>query len=65
LPEHWASSPEVQIAQQLKRLGEDWKNIAHGKRRVGVDSHSAADRQKEDEARQAMFEKFIKPKSSG
>lgn len=60
-----AVTPEVQIAQQLKRLREDWKNIAHGKRRVGVDSHSAADRQKEDEDRQAMFEKFIKPKSSG
>lgn len=45
-----AESPEVQIADQIKKLREDWLYVASGSRRVSVNSYSSADRDAENAA---------------
>jgi hypothetical protein len=42
-----AVTPAVQIAEQIKKLREDWQNVANGSRRVKTDVHSSADRDAE------------------
>jgi len=39
-----ASDPLIQIAEQLKKLREDWQQVSNGQRRVQVDSHTEFDR---------------------
>lgn len=48
-----AESPEVQIAEQIKKLREDWQYVASGSRRVSINSYSSTDR---DEENAAMLE---------
>lgn len=45
-----AESPEVQIADEIKKLREDWRYVASGSRRVSVNSYSSADRDAENAA---------------
>lgn len=45
-----AESPEVQIADQIKKLREDWQYVARGSRRISVNSYSSADRDAENAA---------------
>lgn len=42
--------PNVQIAEQLKKLREDWRYVASGSRKLKSDIYDAADRQRENEA---------------
>lgn len=42
-----AGSPEIQIAEQVKKLREDWKHVASGNRKLSVNAFSRADREKE------------------
>jgi hypothetical protein len=51
-----AFSPNVQIAEQIKKLRDDWKPVAGGQRRFKVDSYSQEDREQEAAERQALFE---------
>ncbi len=46
-----AESPEVQIADQIKKLREDWQNVASGFRRISVNSYSSADRDGDEKKR--------------
>jgi hypothetical protein len=50
-----AESPEVQIADQIKKLREDWQYVANGSRRLSVDSYSSADREARNAAIQESF----------
>lgn len=42
-------SPEVQIAQEVKKIREDWRNITTGFKRLRVDAYSSGDRQREEQ----------------
>lgn len=46
-----AESPEVQMAEQIKKIREDWQAIANGKRRLTVDQYSSNDREQEQKKR--------------
>lgn len=48
-------SPEVQIAQQLKKLREDWQSVARGQKHLRVDSYDNTDRTREREAMEEQF----------
>ncbi|MCY3815987.1 MAG: hypothetical protein OXG59_06795 [Gammaproteobacteria bacterium] len=50
-------SPEIQIADQLKKLREDWKQIASGTRKLAVNSYGRTDRQEE----RKRFEEIQEP----
>lgn len=39
-----AASPQIQIAEQIKAIREDWKGVANGTKRIQVDGHTQADR---------------------
>jgi cell division inhibitor SulA len=39
-----AASPLIQIAEQIKKMREDWKSVAGGTRKVSVDLFSSGDR---------------------
>lgn len=51
-----AFSPNIQIAEQIKKLREDWKPVAGGQRRFKVDSYSQEDREQEAAEMKALFE---------
>ena len=42
-----ASEPLLQIAQDIRKIRDDWTSVATGWRKVQVDVHTAADRQAE------------------
>lgn len=43
------SEPIMQVAEEMKHLREDWKNIASGFRRLRVETFTAHDREREQE----------------
>ncbi|MFS2041678.1 hypothetical protein [Agrobacterium tumefaciens] len=53
-----AGSPEVQMAEQIKKIREDWQAIAHGQRRLKVDQYSSEDRELEHEELSEMRREF-------
>ncbi len=53
-----AGSPEVQIAEQIKKLREDWQSVARGQRHLKVDSYDNADRERDREAMEERFREF-------
>lgn len=53
-----SGSPEVQIAEQLKKLREDWKNVALGHQRIKVDGYDNSDRERDREAHEEMIREF-------
>jgi hypothetical protein len=50
-----ASEPSVQIAEQLKKLREDWRSIAGGSRKLLIDTHNSTDRQREERELERRF----------
>ena len=51
-----AWSPEIQIADQIKKLREDWRSIASGTRKLAVDSFGKTDRDEERRQLEEMLE---------
>jgi hypothetical protein len=46
-----AADPLVQIADQIKHIREDWRNVASGQRRLKADAYSGSDRVQEGKQR--------------
>jgi len=42
-----AGSPEVQIAEQIKKLREDWQSVARGQKHLKVKTYDHSDRERE------------------
>jgi hypothetical protein len=40
-----AASPAIQVAQELKKIRDDWRSIATGQKKIQADTYSEADRQ--------------------
>lgn len=53
-----AGSPEVQVAEQIKKLREDWGPVAHGQRRIKTDQFSSHDREHERDEQNEMWREF-------
>lgn len=49
-----AWSPEIQMAESIKRMREDWQQIAKGQRKLKVDGYDKEDREKERQVIEEM-----------
>ncbi len=58
-----AGSPEVQIAEQIKKIREDWQPVANGHRRLAVNSYDGDDREEERQAREQERREFYENRS--
>ena len=47
--------PTVQIAEQVKKIREDWRYVASGSRKIKTDTYGSADRQRVREILEARF----------
>ena len=47
--------PIVQVADQLKKLREDWKTVASGSRRIKADTFDVNDRQREEDVLEERY----------
>lgn len=55
-----SGSPAVQIAEQVKKLREDWQSVARGQKHLKIDSYDHSDRER---AREALEEQYLAVKS--
>ncbi len=55
-----AWSPEIQVAEQVKKLREDWRPVASGFRKLSVNAFGKADR---DEERKELEERYNSEKA--
>lgn len=53
-----ARSPLIQIAEQVKKLREDWQYVASGSRKLSADVYSSEDRAREQRDRQKQREEY-------
>lgn len=51
-----AANPQVQVAEQIKKLREDWKNVAAGTQKLKVDAYSQRDRDRKSAEEKKMIE---------
>lgn len=56
-------SPLIQIAEQLKKIREDWQYVAIGSRRLSVDSYDGGDREKARKQWEAERKQAARPTS--
>ncbi|MER9528811.1 hypothetical protein NKI89_03220 [Mesorhizobium sp. M0309] len=56
-----ARSPFIQIAEELKKLREDWQWVARGSHRIKTDSYSGDDREKERKRLEAQRKSLVRP----
>lgn len=49
--------PSVQIADQIKKLRDDWKRVANGSKKVRSDVFTSADRQREKEILEERYKR--------
>lgn len=56
-----ARSPFIQMAEQLKKLREDWEWVARGSHKIKTDNYSSADREKERKRIEALRRGQTKP----
>lgn len=53
-----SGSPEVQMAEQIKKLREDWQAVSQGNRRLHVNQYSSEDRMSEAAEREEARREF-------
>lgn len=56
-----ARSPLIQMAEQLKKLREDWEWVARGSHKIKTDNYSSDDREKERRRIEALPKSRTKP----
>ncbi|RUW77706.1 MULTISPECIES: hypothetical protein [unclassified Mesorhizobium] len=56
-----ARSPFIQMAEQLKKLREDWEWVARGSHKIKTDNYSSSDREKERKRLEALRKSQTKP----
>lgn len=49
--------PVVQIAEQIKKLRDDWRYVASGSRKIKTDVHTSDDRRREQEALEKQYQR--------
>ena len=53
-----AADPMIQVAEQLKKMREDWQQVARGQKRMNVEIYSSDDRAAEREAQDKMWAEY-------
>lgn len=56
-----ATNPSVQIAEQIKKLREDWRYVANGQRKIKADTYALVDRERN---RKIMEERYQKQQAA-
>ena len=59
-----AWSPEIQTAESLKKMREDWQQVARGQRKLKVDGYLKEDREEERQALEQLRAKRRKEKDA-
>ncbi|MEH3099817.1 hypothetical protein [Sphingomonas adhaesiva] len=59
-----ASDPAIQIAEQVKKIREDWQSVAQGQRKIRTDIFTEADRDREQRLIEERYRDRVAPKSS-
>jgi hypothetical protein len=59
-----ASDPLVQLAEELKKMREDWRNVASGFRAIEVDVHTRLDRAKDERELQRRWRREEKQQAA-
>ncbi len=59
-----AADPQIQIAEQLKKLREDWQSVAKGSQRTEINIHSSIDRNKETQERMKQIRELRKAQTT-
>ncbi|HFI1126784.1 hypothetical protein HV073_06665 [Klebsiella michiganensis] len=54
-----ARNPMTQIAEQIKKIREDWRPITQGSKKIKTDNYSSDDREKERKDRDEWYQKTI------
>ena len=49
----------TQIAEQIKKIREDWRPITQGSKKIKTDNYSSDDREKERKDREEWYQKTI------
>lgn len=52
-------SPVTQIAEQIKKIRDDWRPISQGSKKIKTDSNSSRDRDKEKKARDEWYQNVL------
>jgi hypothetical protein len=60
-----ASSPLHQIAEEIKRSREDWRAVAHGQRRLEVDTFSEDDREAQRRRALKKYKDSVEERNEG
>lgn len=55
-----ARSPITQIAEQVKKLREDWRPISQGAKKIKTDNYSSSDRDEEKQAHEEWYQSTLK-----
>lgn len=52
-------SPEIQIAEEIKHIRDDWKAIAGGTRKLKIDAYSQTDRESAEQEMNRLFDEHL------
>ncbi|HDV9501132.1 TPA: hypothetical protein RKV73_004135, partial [Escherichia coli] len=55
-----ARSPMTQIAEQMKKIREDWRPISQGSKKIKTDNYNSSDRAEEQRAREEWYQTTVK-----
>ncbi|HBA7083579.1 TPA: hypothetical protein J1X07_004491, partial [Escherichia coli] len=55
-----ARSPMTQIAEQVKKIREDWRPISHGSKKIKTDNYNSSDRAEEQRVREEWYQTTAK-----
>lgn len=55
-----ARSPMTQIAEQMKKIREDWRPISQGGKKIKTDNYNSSDRAEEQRAREEWYQTTVK-----
>tara|TARA_R100001086_G_C11807703_1_gene250610 strand:+ start:362 stop:601 length:240 start_codon:yes stop_codon:yes gene_type:complete len=61
-----ARSPFTQIADEMKKLREDWRYVASGRKRVAANVYSSEDRDLEKAQKRELYDRLMEdPEQAG
>jgi hypothetical protein len=58
-----AGDPTYSIAQELRKMREQWEGVAEGRKRISTNTHTSVDRQEEEEERERWYEQMRQQQS--
>jgi hypothetical protein len=53
-----AGDPSYTVAQEIRKIREQWEGVAEGRKRISADTHTSADRKDEELERERRFDEI-------